>query len=171
MGAADDCAIDLVKLVDLFVKVCSGSFYVFCGTEQISPIITRFKYHNLTTRLCCWEKTNPSPMNGNRLWLSGTEFCVFARKPKATFNEHCKTGVWRNPSGRSKIHPTEKPIKLLERIILASSNEFDTVLDATMGSGSTGIACANTNRQFIGIEKDESYFAIAKERILSAYNS
>lgn len=66
---------------------------------------------------------------------------------------------------RTLSHPDQKPILLLERIILASSNEGDTVLDMTMGSGTTGIACVNTNRDFIGIEKDEKYFEIAKKRI------
>ena len=62
-------------------------------------------------------------------------------------------------------HPTQKPIKLMEDIIKISSNENDLVLDCFMGSGSTGVACVNTNRKFIGIEKDEKYFEIACNRI------
>lgn len=63
------------------------------------------------------------------------------------------------------IHPTEKPIELLEYLIKTYTNENETVLDNCMGSGSTGVACLNTNRNFIGIELDEKYFNIAKERI------
>ena len=166
-GNADVCEIDLDDFVEQSIRICKGSFYLFCGTTQISPLILAFKKHNLTTRLCCWEKSNPSPMNGSRLWLSGMEFCVFARKPNATFTRHCQKALWKYPVGRSKVHPTEKPIKLMEYIIESSSNVGDTILDSTMGSGSTGVACMNTNRQFIGIEKDEKYFAIAKERIES----
>ena len=66
----------------------------------------------------------------------------------------------------SKNHPTEKPINLLENLIKQYSNENDTVLDFTMGSGSTGVACKNTNRKFIGIEKDPKYFKIAQDRCL-----
>lgn len=62
-------------------------------------------------------------------------------------------------------HPTQKPVALLEYLIRTYTNEGDTVLDFTMGSGTTGVACANTNRNFIGIELDEKYFEIAKERI------
>ena len=62
-------------------------------------------------------------------------------------------------------HPTQKPIKLMERIVEMFTNEGDTVLDFCMGSGSTGVACKNLNRNFIGIEKDENYFNIAKERM------
>ena len=65
----------------------------------------------------------------------------------------------------SRVHPTQKPIELLEYLIKTYTDEGDTVLDFTMGSGSTGVACKNLNRNFIGIEKDEKYFEIAKERI------
>ena len=69
---------------------------------------------------------------------------------------------------RNQLHPTQKPVALLEYLIKTYTNEGDTVLDFTMGSGSTGVACVNTNRKFIGIELDETYFGIAKERIEKA---
>lgn len=164
-GKADECSMDLSVVADEFNRICKGTIYAFCGTEQISVLVGHFKRHRMTTRVCAWEKTNPSPMNGTRLWLSGLEFCVFARKPNATFNEHCKKALWQFPSGRSKVHPTEKPVKLMERLVLASTNPGDVVLDNCMGSGTTGVACVNTGRKFIGIERDEKYFDIAKSRI------
>lgn len=69
------------------------------------------------------------------------------------------------PEGKSRLHPTQKPIDLLEWLVNSYSNEGDTILDFTMGSGSTGVACKNTNRNFIGIELDETYYHIAKERM------
>jgi len=66
---------------------------------------------------------------------------------------------------KDKLHPTQKPVALLEYLIKTYTNEGDLVLDNCMGSGSTGVACINTNRNFIGIELDENYFNIAKERI------
>ena len=81
------------------------------------------------------------------------------RYPKNLIN------ISRDFSAQQQIHPTQKPVPLLEWLIKTYSNEGDTVLDSTMGSGSTGVACMNTNRRFIGIERDEKYFAIAKERI------
>ena len=66
------------------------------------------------------------------------------------------------------VHPTQKPVELLEYLIRTYSNEGETVLDFTMGSGSTGVACVNTNRDFIGIELDETYYNIAKKRIKEA---
>lgn len=70
-----------------------------------------------------------------------------------------------NVIGKQAIHPTQKPVELLEYLIKTYTNEGETVLDNCMGSGSTGVACINTNRNFIGIELDENYFNIAKERI------
>lgn len=69
------------------------------------------------------------------------------------------------PEGKSRVHPTQKPIDLLEWLVKSYSNEGDTILDFTMGSGSTGVACKNTNRKFIGIELDKEYYTIARERI------
>ena len=66
---------------------------------------------------------------------------------------------------KDRLHPTQKPVALIEYLIKTYTNENETVLDNTMGSGTTGVACVNTNRHFIGIEKDEKYFEIAKNRI------
>ena len=66
---------------------------------------------------------------------------------------------------KEKLHPTQKPIELLEWLVKTYSNEGDTVLDFTMGSGSTGIACVNTNRKFIGVELDKDIFKIAEDRL------
>ena len=72
---------------------------------------------------------------------------------------------------KEKFHPTQKPVALLEYLIKTYTNEGDTVLDNCMGSGSTGVACVNTNSNFIGYELDENYFNIAKERIENAYEN
>jgi len=68
-------------------------------------------------------------------------------------------------SRRGKVHPTQKPVALMEYLIKTYTNENETVLDFTMGSGTTGVACKNTNRDFIGIEQDDNYFKIAEKRI------
>ena len=70
-----------------------------------------------------------------------------------------------NGESKNRVHPTQKPVALMEYLIKTYTNEHETVLDFTMGSGTTGVACKNTNREFIGIEKDEDYFNIAKSRI------
>lgn len=79
--------------------------------------------------------------------------------------------ILRIASEGNTIHPTQKPIKLMEYLIKTYTRESQVVLDFTMGSGTTGIACANTGRKFIGIEKDEKYFELAKGRIEAAFSS
>ena len=87
-----------------------------------------------------------------------------------------KTYEYKNPINlivfdkirKGSLHPTQKPVPLLEYLIRTYTNEGETVLDFTMGSGSTGVACVNTNRNFIGIELDENYFKIAENRIKQA---
>ena len=73
-----------------------------------------------------------------------------------------------NANRNNRLHPTQKPVPLLEYLIKTYTNEGELILDFTMGSGSTGVACLNTNRRFIGIELDENYFNIAKKRIEDA---
>lgn len=73
-------------------------------------------------------------------------------------------------NSKHRVHPTQKPVELLEYLIKTYTVEGEIVLDNTMGSGSTGVACINTSRSFIGIEKDEKYFGIAKNRIENTYN-
>ena len=74
-----------------------------------------------------------------------------------------------NAGGKAeRVHPTQKPVALMEYLIRTYTNEGETVLDNCMGSGTTGVACINTNRNFIGIELDEDYFKIAQDRISTA---
>jgi len=78
--------------------------------------------------------------------------------------------LFKSDKQTEAYHPTQKPVALIEYLIKTYTNEGEIVLDFTMGSGTTGIACLNTNRSFIGIEKDEKYFSIAKDRITKHYN-
>lgn len=104
-------------------------------------------------------------MNGQHVWLSGVECCVFGKYRGAVFNEHCQNTVFRYPCGRNKLHPTQKPVELMKRLVLASTNPGDLVYDPCMGSGSTGVACIETGRRFLGNELDPDYFAAANARI------
>lgn len=80
------------------------------------------------------------------------------------------TQIWKYKRDmlKSNLHPTQKPLALIENLILTFSNEGDTVLDSCMGSGTTGVGCKHLNRSFIGIELDEKYFELAKKRIGNA---
>ena len=98
----------------------------------------------------------------------------FKNKLKSTFNlwegKKFKSNILKYKKDYTGHHPTQKPVLLLEDLIKTFSNENDLVVDLTMGSGSTGVACKNTNRNFIGIEQDENYFNIALKRINDTTN-
>lgn len=103
-------------------------------------------------------KTVKRGNNGTNFGKSGTEnFQEFTNYPRS---------IIKFPSDPNPVHPTQKPVALMEYFIRTYTNEGDTVLDNCMGSGTTGVACLNTKRKFIGIERDETYFKIAQDRIL-----
>jgi site-specific DNA-methyltransferase (adenine-specific) len=116
-----------------------------------------------------WWKTNPPVLNGQHLWLSAVELCVYGKASGGVFNRNCEAPVWRGSTEREQSHPTQKPFWLMSKLVDASTNAKQTVIDPFMGSGTTGVACANLGRKFIGIEIEERYFNIAVERIKAAY--
>ena len=163
--SADIGDFDLAELTRMLCDKTKGSVYMFCSTEQVSDIRATMVKCGLSTRLIVWEKTNPSPMNGDKIWLSGIECCVYGKKSGATFNLHCKNSVLRFPCGKHDIHPTQKPVELFRYLLTASSNEGDTILDPFMGSATTAIACIKENRHFVGFELNADYFDKALNRI------
>ena len=122
------------------------------------------------------KRENPIKSGGNNVRSSIYNGDATGFKCMGEGKEYKKTYEYKNPTTliefdkirRGSVHPTQKPVDLLEYLIKTYANENDLVLDFTMGSGSTGVACMNTNRNFIGIELDENYFNIAKQRIEEA---
>lgn len=142
-------------------------FYTFCNTNDILEYLQTakecgFKLHNIITMI----KDTGMPC---RWYLKNCELVLFFRKGKAkpindmTSRDWVKVNMPTKKNG--KLHITQKPLDFIQKLVTNSSNEGDTVLDCFMGSGTTGVACINTNRNFIGMELDEKYFNIAKERI------
>lgn len=164
-GEADSAAVDIPSIASELVRIASGSIYVWCSSEQVSEWRRCFVKEGLTTRQCVWVKSNPAPINGEKMWLSGVELCIFARKPKAPFFEFCKNPVWTGPTERIGWHPTPKPVWLMRALVKASVPPGGTVLDPFCGSGSTGVACAREGRNFIGVDMNQEYVTKALERI------
>lgn len=165
-GKADVLTFDLERFLNGVHRVSKNSITIFCGREQFSFIYDWFTKRKGTVRPIIWQKSNPSPMNGQYVYLSGVEFAVWFKKRGAkTFNAHCKNTVLKHPNGSRKIHPTEKNHKLLEELILDNSNEGDIIFDPCFGSGSTLLVSKNNNRNYIGVELEEEYYNIAKERL------
>lgn len=142
--------------------------YIFCNGRnlmrlQIEAEKVGFAYQNTLV----WDKGNVTP---NRYYMGACEFVLMLKKGKSrTINDRGCPNILRvqNRIGR-KNHPTEKPINLMKILVENSTQPNDLVLDPFMGSGTTGVACVNTGRKFIGIELDEKYFNIAQDRINQA---
>lgn len=148
------------ELENISCQFYSGALIAFCKPEnqfRISP-----------TEYLFWVKT-PSTKNFSRSCGRFVEMILVRRGD--TFNQlHWSqmTGVYDDRLIYPPVHPYEKPITLIERLIRIYTNPGDTVFDPFMGSGTTGVACVQTGRNFIGIEIDPQYFAIAQKRIHAA---
>ena len=162
---------DIAASVDEWERLCKPLHsFVFCSNAQISNLMLEGERREYITNLLVWHKFNAIPaINGT--WRPDAEFIVHYRQPRATFqgDVELKSKVAAIPINASKHgHPTEKPLALIEKYIRVCTNEGDTILDPFMGSGTTGVACARLNRNFIGIEINPSYFEIAQRRIAEA---
>ena len=107
-----------------------------------------------------WTKKD----TGNNI-LKHLDKRLVQQKKESVGNKRYPISIIKFNREKTGLHPTQKPVALLEYLIKTYTNEGDLVLDFTMGSGSTGVACLNTNRSFIGIELDENYFKIAQDRL------
>jgi len=165
-GKADIITFDLEKFLAEVYRVTKSTLIIFCGRGQMSKIYNFYVNNkDSTTRQLIWEKTNPSPMNGQKIYLSGIENAVWVKKKGGTFNAFCQNTVFRYPSSSSELHPTEKNHNLLKRLINDNSNIGDVVFDPCAGSGST-LLCANEcGRKYIGCELDSEFYKRAKERL------
>lgn len=143
----------------------SGHCYIFYNDKNMQELLNEsvragFRESNILV----WVKNNACP---NRYYMKNCEFVLFLYKGKAKPINDMGTKaalMINNIRGNDKLHPTEKPVELLTTFVNNSTNKGDIVLDPFMGSGSTGVACLNTNRNFIGIELNEKYYNIALQR-------
>jgi len=114
-------------------------------------------------------KDKPTISKGNRgTKLGGSSGACYDKANKDAIQTHSnypRRNIQFDVDIKAEFHPTQKPVALMEYLVKTYTNEGETVLDFTMGSGTTGVACKNTKRKFIGIELDETYFKIAKDRI------
>lgn len=141
--------------------------YLFTNALNLREMLNEsekvgFKLHNLLV----WEKNNCTP---SQFYMKNCEYILFLRKGKAKYinNIGDSKTVHRvtNKTGKERLHPTEKPVNLISKYILNSSNKGDVVLDMFMGSGTTAISCLETGRRYIGYEIDGKYYNVSQDRI------
>ncbi len=162
------------KIFDELIRVMKHIYiYIWCSEQQVKDLMNLF-----VNKLDCnytilgWCKSNPLPMYSCR-YLNDVEYCLLFKDKKAKFSGNDtylnSFRFYQEPINISdkKLykHPTIKPLRCVMNHIEKSTKEGDTVLDCFMGSGTTGVACKELNREFIGFEIDKEYFEIAKNRI------
>lgn len=142
--------------------------YIFWSIKTYPELVealskTQFKIKNTII----WVKNSHTAGDLQAAYGQKYELIVYLNKGRAKFRGKRLTDVWQfdRVAGKKQLHQNEKPVELLETIIEKHSDKGDLVLDCFMGSGSTGVACANMEREFIGVELDKGYFKIAKQRL------
>ena len=164
---------DIKHFGEHFIRIMKEiNIYFWCNKTQIPEYFEFYVgEHKCKFDILCWHKTNALPTYSNK-YLTDTEYLLYFRKGKGKCfpcsYEDAKTyyNAPINIKDKERYnHPTVKPLPIIEKIVRNSSREGEIVFDPFMGSGTTGVACINTNRDFIGMELDEKYFNIAKERI------
>ena len=163
-GRADSEPVSMTEVIGMVDDSGASSVYIWCAQEQLSEWLARLQDKGFTTRSGVWIKTDPSPMNGEYLWLSAVELCAFGRRAGAVFNQFCAAPAWRGATARPTGHPTPKPEWLIAKQVYASSNPHQLILDPFMGGGTTLSVAKTANRRAVGIEIEERYCEIAAQR-------
>ena len=167
---ANDTNFELIKdIMPLLYRLLKqeGGLYMFCNSNHIDyfkqQVSKYFKFKNILI----WIKNNHSAGDLKGAYGKKTEFIIYASKGRHILNGNrdVDTLYYNRVVGKQQLHQNQNPVDLLEFLISKSSNFGETVLDCFMGSGSTGVACQNTNRDFIGIELEPKYYEIAVNRI------
>ena len=161
--------------LDLVIKECyrllkdGGTLICFYDLWKLTALKDYFELANFKQlRFIEWLKTNPVPLNSKTNYLTNSrEIAIIGvKKGKPTFNSEYDNGIYNYPicHDKGRFHPTQKPVALLEDLILKHSHKNDTVLDCFAGSGSTAVAAHNTGRNCIGCEVSKEYFDKTLER-------
>lgn len=167
-----DKGFDLFSYIDQVARVLNknGSFVVFNDWKNLGDIAKYAESKRFDTKdMIRLEKSNPMPRNRDRRYITDYECAIWFVKTGAKWTFNRQDEKYQRPkfvaSIETGLHPTQKNLFLMESLVKIHSNQTNIVLDPFMGSGTTGVACKNLNRNFIGIEKDEAYFEIARKRI------
>ena len=142
-------------------------FYCFCSWHHIDIFKQAIQKHFEVKNILIWVKNNTGMGDLSGDYAPKHEFIIYARKGKKKLNGRRDSNILEYKRTGNKLHPTEKPVNMFEFLIKKSSMENDIILDPFAGSGTTAIACINTKRNYILIEKEQEYIDIINKRIES----
>jgi site-specific DNA-methyltransferase (adenine-specific) len=159
------------NLVYEFLRISKSWSIAFCTFEDMKKWRDPAWTNNAWVRAGVWDRINPSPQFSGDRPSQACDGIAIMHNPeiKKSWNGGGHSAIWRySVEFGNKQHPTQKPLALIKKLIVDFSNEGDTIFDPFMGSGTTGVACVQTGRNFIGCEIDSGYFKIAERRIAEA---
>ena len=165
---------DNEQLIIDYIRECyrilknNTAMYMFCNCDKVDFFKQELENAGFKIKnMIIWVKNNWTAGDLKAQFGKQYEIIFLVNKGRKCFNGKRITDVWMfdRISGKKQLHQNQKPVDLLKQCILKHSDENDIIFDGFMGSGSTGVACIETDRKFIGVELDKKYFEIAKERI------
>ena len=164
---------DNEQLLKDYIKEChrimknDTAMYMFCSSNKVDFFKQELEKYFTIKNMIIWVKNNHTAGDLQSAFGREYEIVFLVNKGRSKFNGTRLTDVWefKRVAGKGQLHQNQKPVEMIEQCIEKHSNENDVVFDGFMGSGTTAIACINTNRNYIGFELDEEYYKASIERI------
>jgi DNA modification methylase len=146
------------------------NIFIWCSRLQLLDLMNFFIPKGFQFRILTWHKTNPTPSTNNS-WLPDTEYCLYFKDNTFSLNDgyELKSQYYISPINKKDKdlynHPTIKPLELVKRHLLHTTQENDVIFDPFLGSGTTAVACKETKRNYIGFEDNEEYYKTSLDRL------
>lgn len=162
---------DNLDWLESFAEKCyalaadNTAHYIFCSFHNIDIFKQAFQKHFKIKNILIWEKNGGSMGDLKADFSPKVEFILFLQKGRRFINGKRDPNIFRFNRTGNLYHPTQKPVDMMEYLLSKFSDEGDLILDPFMGSGTTGVACVNMKRRFIGIELDETFFKVSSARV------
>ncbi|KKS38958.1 MAG: repressor LexA [Candidatus Sungbacteria bacterium RIFCSPLOWO2_12_FULL_41_11] len=153
---------------DIALKKTKGWMMTFCAKKDVGFFIDGLEKNGfIAIDVLVWQKPDPIPLNAKSRFLNAWEAVVIGKRPGAVWNSTYEHNIIKiqAPKGKSRIHPTQKPVELIKKLINLTTKEGDVVLDPFMGSGTTAVACIEAKRNYIGFEISKQYWKQSLDRI------
>jgi DNA modification methylase len=152
----------------LAVHKTRGWMMTFCAKKDVGHFIDVLEKNKfIAVDVLVWQKPDPVPLNAKSRFLNAWEAVVIGKKPGAYWGSKYEHNIIKvqAPKGKNRVHPTQKPVELIKKLVALTTKKGDLVLDPFMGSGTTAAACVELNRNYIGFEISKEYCRLANQRL------
>jgi len=153
---------------EIAVKKTKGWMMTFCAKKDVGYFINLLEQNGfIAIDIVVWQKPDPVPLNAKSRFLNAWEAIVVGKRPGSHWGSNYEHNIIKvqAPKGKSRFHPTQKPVALIKKLIELTTKEGDLILDPFMGSGTTAVACVESKRNYLGFEISKQYHKQAIERI------